>query len=138
MIGLGIAILSFIDDIVELSAKFRMVSHFLFATFGLWLLGGLSIIKTGKLQVGKQTVAINNFTKTFYDNKGKLQKQVQTINRGANLNVIFMSNYKQFLVVDNSVYNSLYFQLFVLEKYNKELFESTILTPLAKVYRLKI
>ena len=49
-----------------------------------------------------------------------------------------MSNYRQFLVVENSVYNSLYFQLFVLEDYDKELFEPTILTPLAKVYKLKI
>jgi len=94
--------------------------------------------KTGKIIVGKQKVAINNFAKTFYDKKGKLQKQVQTINRSSNLNVIFMSNYKQFLVVENSVYNSLYFQLFVLENYDKELFEPTILTPLAKVYKLKI
>ena len=94
--------------------------------------------KTGKLQIGKQSIAINKFAKTFYDKKGKLQKQVQTINRTSNLNIIFMSNYKQFLVVENSVYNSLYFQLFVLENYDKELFEPTILTPLAKVYRLKI
>ena len=95
--------------------------------------------KTGQLIIGNNKVAINNFTKTFYDNKGKLQKQVQTINRNrANLNVIFMSNYKQFLVVENSVYNSLYFQLFILENYDKVLFEPTILTPLAKVYRLKI
>ncbi|RLA73416.1 MAG: peptide transporter, partial [Epsilonproteobacteria bacterium] len=83
-------------------------------------------------------VAINHFIKTFYDKKGKLHKQVQTINKTSNLNVIFMSNYKQFLVIDNSVYNSTYFQLFVLENYNKSLFEPTILTPLVKVYKLKI
>jgi len=94
--------------------------------------------KTGKLQVGQQTIAINNFVKTFYDKTGKLQTQVQTINSTSNLNVIYMTNYRQFLVVDNSVYNSLYFQLFVLEDYDKELFEPTILTPLAKVYKLKI
>ena len=94
--------------------------------------------KTGKLQVGQQTIAINNFVKTFYDKAGKLQTQVQTINSTSNLNVIYMTNYRQFLVIDNSVYNSLYFQLFVLEDYDKELFEPTILTPLAKVYRLKI
>ena len=54
MIGLGIVILSFIDDIVELSAKFRMVSHFLFATFGLWLLGGLSIIDFGLFSISNE------------------------------------------------------------------------------------
>jgi len=94
--------------------------------------------KTGKVVVGNQKVSINKFTKTFYGKDRKLHIQEQTINRRANLNVIFMSNYKQFLVVENSVYNSTYFQLFVLENYNKNLFEPTILTPLVKVYRLKI
>ena len=94
--------------------------------------------KTGKLIVGNNKVSINKFAKTFYDKKGKLQKQIQTLNSRANLNIIFMSNYKQFLVIENSVYNSLYFQLFVLENHNQDLFEPTILTPLAKVYKLKI
>jgi dolichyl-diphosphooligosaccharide--protein glycosyltransferase/undecaprenyl-diphosphooligosaccharide--protein glycosyltransferase len=49
-----------------------------------------------------------------------------------------MQNYNQFLVVDEQTYQSLYFQLFVLENYDKELFEPTILTPLAKIYKLKI
>jgi len=94
--------------------------------------------KTGKVVVGNQKVSINKFTKTFYGKDRKLHIQEQTINRNANLNVIFMSNYKQFLVVENSVYNSTYFQLFVLENYDKNLFEPTILTPLVKVYKLKI
>ncbi|MEA2017542.1 MAG: peptide transporter, partial [Campylobacterota bacterium] len=94
--------------------------------------------QTGKLQVGKQEVAINKFSRTFYGKNGKLEKQEQTINSTSNFNVIYMTNYRQFLVVENSVYNSLYFQLFVLENYDKDLFEPTILTPLAKVYKLKI
>jgi dolichyl-diphosphooligosaccharide--protein glycosyltransferase/undecaprenyl-diphosphooligosaccharide--protein glycosyltransferase len=100
---------------------------------------GIKIEKrSGKLIVGNNKVPIHNFTKTFYNNKGKLQKQEQTINPTSNLNVIFMSNYKQFLVVENSVYNSLYFQLFVFENYDKELFEPTFLTPLTKIYKLRI
>ena len=49
-----------------------------------------------------------------------------------------MQNYGQFLLVEDSVYNSTYFQLFVLENYDKSLFEPIILTPLAKVYKLRI
>ena len=100
---------------------------------------GIKIEKqTGKLVVGNNKVNLKRFVKTAYDKKGKLQTQVQNINPSGNLNVIFMSNYKQFVVVEDSVYNSLYFQLFVLESYDKSLFEPTILTPLAKVYKLKI
>jgi dolichyl-diphosphooligosaccharide--protein glycosyltransferase/undecaprenyl-diphosphooligosaccharide--protein glycosyltransferase len=49
-----------------------------------------------------------------------------------------MSNYNTFLVLDEKTYNSLYIQLMVLEEYDKMLFEEVILTPQAKVYKLKI
>jgi dolichyl-diphosphooligosaccharide--protein glycosyltransferase/undecaprenyl-diphosphooligosaccharide--protein glycosyltransferase len=49
-----------------------------------------------------------------------------------------MRNYKQFLVVENSVYNSLYFQMALLENYDKNLFEAVIIIPQVKVYKLKI
>jgi len=93
---------------------------------------------TGELQVGNQLISINNFVKVYYDSTGKLQKQVQTINNDSTINIIYMYDYNQFLVVDNSVYNSTYIQLFVFEDYDKELFEPVILTPLVKVYKLKV
>ncbi len=100
---------------------------------------GIKIDKrSGKLIVGNNKVYLKRFVKTIYDNQGRLHKQIQNINLNATLNVIFMTNYKQFLVVDDTVYNSTYFQLFVLENYDKNLFEPTILTPLVKVYKLKI
>ena len=92
----------------------------------------------GKIQIGKQTVPLKNFVMTQYDKKGKLQKTIQTINPKAKVSVIFMKNYNQFLVLDDRMYNSTYIQLFALENYDKDLFEPLILTPLAKVYKLKI
>jgi dolichyl-diphosphooligosaccharide--protein glycosyltransferase/undecaprenyl-diphosphooligosaccharide--protein glycosyltransferase len=94
--------------------------------------------KDGKLILGKKSTLISRFVKTVYDNKGKLRVQTQNIDFRSNYSVIFMQNYNQFLVVDEQTYQSLYFQLFVLENYDKELFEPTILTPLAKIYKLKI
>lgn len=99
----------------------------------------IRVLKTnGQIQIGDQTVAINNFAVTQYDNKGRLQKQIQTINKNGPINVIYMKNYNQFLVLDNKMYNSTYIQLFALENYNKDLFEPVILDPLSKIYRLKI
>lgn len=92
----------------------------------------------GKIQIGNQTIPLRNFVVTQYDAKGVLQKQAQTINPNAKVSVIFMKNYNQFLVLDNRMYNSSYIQLFALENYDKDLFEPVILTPLAKVYKLKI
>jgi undecaprenyl-diphosphooligosaccharide---protein glycotransferase len=90
------------------------------------------------LQVGDQTVPIKSLIITEYDNKGILHKQIQQANPNAKVTVIFMKSYKQFVVVDERMLNSSYIQLFVLEDYDKELFEPVVLTPLAKVYKLKI
>lgn len=96
------------------------------------------IKKRGALQVGDKTFPINRFIKTVYNKKGRLVVKKQIINKKSGVNVIYMSNYKTFVVVSNSVYNSTFFQLFVLENYNKNLYEPVIFNSLAKVYKLKI
>ncbi len=94
--------------------------------------------KDASLQVGQNTVKLKRFVKTQYISKDKLDVNVQNISYDGELNVIFMANYHQFLVVDEDTYNSTYFQLFVLEQYDDKLFEPTILTPLLKIYKMKI
>lgn len=99
----------------------------------------IRIIKAkGQIQIGKQTITLNNFAVTQYDNKGRLQKQIQTIDKNSPISVIYMKNYNQFLVLDKKMYNSTYIQLFALENYDKNLYEPVILDPLSKIYRLKI
>ena len=100
---------------------------------------GIKIEKnSGNIFIGKSIAPLNKFVTTKYNKNRQLTKQINTINPSSNINVIFMSDYRQILVVDNNTYNSLYFQLFVLENYDKTIFEPIILTPLAKVYKLKI
>jgi len=60
------------------------------------------------------------------------------LDNSADLNVIYLKDYSRILVVDSNVYNSMFIQLFVLENYDANIYEKTILTPLVKVYRLKI
>jgi len=94
--------------------------------------------KTSSLIIGKNKTPLNRFVKTAYDKTMKLQVQTQIINPTANLNVIYMSNYNTFLILDEKMYNSTYIQLMVLENANKELFEEIVLNPQVKVYKLKI
>jgi dolichyl-diphosphooligosaccharide--protein glycosyltransferase/undecaprenyl-diphosphooligosaccharide--protein glycosyltransferase len=99
----------------------------------------IRIVKSkGAIEINNQPVMINNFVVTQYDNNKILQTDIQTIERNSPLSVIFMKNYNQFLVVDADMYNSTYIQMFVLENYNKELFEPVIMNPLVKIYKLKI
>ena len=94
--------------------------------------------KKGTIQIGNNEQSLNHFVTTSYDNRGKLNVKTIGIDPNANLSVVFMKNYNQFLVLDKKLYNSVYIQLFVLEKYNKKLFEPVILNPYAKIYKLKI
>ena len=49
-----------------------------------------------------------------------------------------MKDYNKFIVLENKMYSSTFIQMFVLENYDKSLFEAVILTPLVKVYKVKI
>lgn len=95
-------------------------------------------INNGMLKLGKSQVPISQLIVTEYDSKGHLQKSVQHLNIGASVYVIYMKNYNKFLILDKRFFNSLYVQLFVLENYDLDLFEPTILTPMTKIFKLKI
>jgi len=100
---------------------------------------GIYLDKTNsQLIIGKNSRPINRFIKTTYDKQMKLQVQTQVINPTSNLNVIYMSNYNTFLILDEKMYNSTYIQLMVLENANNKLFEAVTLNPQVKVYKLKI
>ena len=100
---------------------------------------GIEIMKkNGYIKIGNNTVPMNQFVVTEYDAKGILHKNVQTINSNSTVFVIYMKSYNKFLVLDKRLYESMYIQLFVLENYDKDLFEPVITTPLTKVYKLKI
>jgi dolichyl-diphosphooligosaccharide--protein glycosyltransferase/undecaprenyl-diphosphooligosaccharide--protein glycosyltransferase len=92
----------------------------------------------GLIQIGQQKLPLNSLVITQYNNKGQLIKKVQKINNNSSISAIFMKSYNTFLVVDMKIFNSLYIQLFVLENFDKDLFQPVILSPLAKVYKLKI
>ncbi len=100
---------------------------------------GVSLDKrTSELIIGKQKIQIKRFVKTAYNKEMKLVTNVKNINPSSNISVIYMSNYKTFLVMDEQMYHSSYIQLFVLEHVNKAFFEPVILNPNVKIYKLKI
>ncbi|WP_294961239.1 STT3 domain-containing protein [Sulfurimonas sp.] len=100
---------------------------------------GVSLNKrNNSLIVGGKKIALRRVVNTFYDKEMKLQKNIRLIDFSAQLSLIYMADYKTFLILDEKTYNSLYIQLMVLEEYDKTLFEKVITNPHAKVYKLKI
>ncbi|MEJ2373378.1 MAG: STT3 domain-containing protein, partial [Sulfurimonas sp.] len=90
------------------------------------------------LTLGNKTLPIRRFTKTAYSADRKLHVQSQLVNFTSNINLIFLASYNTFIVLDEASYNSTYVQLFLLENYDKNLYDMVINTPSAKVYKLKI
>lgn len=92
----------------------------------------------GQLEINGRLVGINRFITTRYDRLGILHKQTQRLDISSSINVIYMQNYNQFVLLDDKLFNSLYIQYFVLEHYDRSLVEPIILDPMVKVFRLKI
>ena len=67
---------------------------------------------------------------------GKLVKLSKQIDKNSNLYVIFLPDYQRILILDKKVFESAFIQLFVLENYDKDLFEPVYLSNYARIYKL--
>ena len=93
---------------------------------------------SGALFYKKKKVLIKRFVNVGMDKKGFPATRIQNIAKNSNVNVIFMQYPKMILIVDNSYYESLFFQLGILGIYDKNIFEPVHIDPLTKIYKLKI
>ncbi|MDY0117517.1 MAG: STT3 domain-containing protein [Sulfurimonadaceae bacterium] len=95
---------------------------------------------TGNIEIdkGRTTLGLKSITQTYYDTNENLQVAQNDVHFDGTLYMIYMKSYNQFLVVDESVYNSTFFQLFVLENHDSNYYEPAILSPQIKIYKLKV
>ncbi len=114
-----------------------LVANVLAVKGGVFYLSNGMKILNGSIYTNRGKLPINKFIITYYEN-GKLKKSSKTLNIGTPIYVIYMRDYGRILILDKRMYNSAYIQLFVLENYDPNLFEPVILTPLSKVFKLKI
>ena len=92
------------------------------------------VIKFGK----QQEVLVKHFIKTGYTKELKLIKEENILHPNGQFNIIYLQAFNSFLIVDEAMLNSTYVQMFVLENYDKNLFEPVILDPQTKIFKLKI
>ncbi|WP_173787719.1 undecaprenyl-diphosphooligosaccharide--protein glycotransferase [Campylobacter lari] len=59
------------------------------------------------------------------------------IDSKAQIYLLFLREYKSFVILDESLYNSSYIQMFLLNQYDQDLFEQITNDTRAKIYRLK-
>ena len=92
----------------------------------------------GVISLGQQEKAVKYFIVTQNTKEGKLQLQSQIYHADGEYVVVYMKSYGQFVVMDRETFNSMYVQMFMLEKYDKNLFELVVSSPYSKIYKLKI
>ena len=93
--------------------------------------------KKGILTIGKSTKRVKYFVVTQNTQSGKVNLQSQLYHADGEYAVVYMKSYGQFIVMDTKTFNSTYVQMFMLEKYNKNLFELVVSSPYSKIYKLK-
>ncbi|QKG29839.1 STT3 domain-containing protein [Campylobacter sp. RM16187] len=89
-----------------------------------------------KLIYNGEIVPINTYFETSYDEKDKLVVKPYKIDSSAKVYVVYMKDYRRFLIIDENALNSTYIQLFVFENFDKELFEPVLLNGAVKIYKL--
>ena len=92
----------------------------------------------GILQMGQQQVPIRHFITTGYDAQGKHLLRSQTLNQNGPLSVIFFAHLGSFWIVDDTALRSPFVQLFALESFDPALFEPAVMTPMMKIFKLKL
>ena len=93
--------------------------------------------KKGELKIGANTVQVKNFITTQNTNNGKVNLSPHMYHVDGKYAIVHMKSYGQFVVMDIETFSSMYVQMYMLGKYDKELFELVVSSPYSKIYRLK-
>jgi len=94
--------------------------------------------KKGEITLGQQKKSVKYFIVTQNTKQGKMQLQSQLYDADGEYAIVYMKSYNTFVVMDSETFNSTYVQMFMLEKYDKNLFELVVSSPYSKIYKLKI
>jgi dolichyl-diphosphooligosaccharide--protein glycosyltransferase/undecaprenyl-diphosphooligosaccharide--protein glycosyltransferase len=93
--------------------------------------------RKGEIILGQQRKHVKYFIVTQMTKQGNTQLQSQLYHADGEYAVVYMKSYGQFVVMDTQTFNSMYVQMFMLEKYDKKLFELVVSSPYSKIYKLK-
>ena len=102
-------------------------------------LGNGMIIDTqkGEVSMGSKRGQIRNFIVTQNTKEGKVKLQSQLYHMDGGYAIVYMKSYGKFVMMDVETFNSTYVQMFMLGKYDKNLFELVISSPYSKIYKLR-
>ena len=91
----------------------------------------------GELTLGKQKKSVKYFIMTQNNKNGQVQLQSQLYHFDGQYAIIYMRSYNRFVVMDMETFKSMYVQMFILGRYDKNLFELVVSSPYSRIYKIK-
>jgi len=91
----------------------------------------------GELNIGGKIKKVQRFDVVTLGQNAVPKVKSQLMNMDGEFCVVFLQSYGQMIVMDRETYNSTYVQMFMLGKYNNELFELVVSSPYSKIYKVK-
>jgi dolichyl-diphosphooligosaccharide--protein glycosyltransferase/undecaprenyl-diphosphooligosaccharide--protein glycosyltransferase len=91
----------------------------------------------GEVEIGGKVKKIQRFDVAILGANGSSKIKSQLMHMDGDFCVVFLKSYGQMIVMDIKTYNSAYVQMFMLEKYDKKLFELVVSSPYSKIYKVK-
>jgi len=93
--------------------------------------------RKGEISIRKSKSKVKYFIATQNTKAGKIKLQSQLYHTDGKYAVVYMKNYGQLIVMDTITFKSTYVQMFMLGKYDKNLFELVVSSPYSKIYKVK-
>ncbi|NEW60524.1 peptide-binding protein, partial [Sulfurovum sp. bin170] len=94
-------------------------------------------MNSGVLKLGKQIIKVYKFDVVEYRSNGKSIGETQLKYIDGEYCIVYMKSYNSFVIMDRETYHSAFVQMFMLEKYDKNLFELVVSSPYSKIYKIK-
>jgi len=91
----------------------------------------------GEIALGRKNFKIQRFDTATMIANSKTEVQSQLMHMDGEVCVVYLNSYKQIIVMDRETYNSAYVQMFMLGKYDKNLFELVVSSLYTKIYKIK-
>lgn len=92
----------------------------------------------GMILLGQNEIPLKAYYKVEGHQSGSVKTDSHLVNMQGRLSLVYMPEYGRFLLLDDTVLNSTFIQMFVFENYDPELFEPVVMSPFVKIYKLKI
>jgi dolichyl-diphosphooligosaccharide--protein glycosyltransferase/undecaprenyl-diphosphooligosaccharide--protein glycosyltransferase len=92
---------------------------------------------SGIVSLGKTTQKVYRFDQVAFGQNSVPNVNSSLMHMDGTFCVVYLKSYNKVIVMDRDTYNSTYVQMFMLGKYDKNLFKLVISSPYSKIYKVK-